>query len=185
MSAQKKQVNINLIKRPDENSGFFNQFLSWAFSYGRYIIIVTQIIVLSVFFLRFKFDREHADLKESVSQKQAIIESVRDLENEVKGLQSKLSDIRKIVTSQEIPVNVLRFLQENSPTDTSYSHINYSNGKITFTASTNSLKSFSSLLKNIQTEDKFSEVNLEDIQRRKNGRIEFTISSKINIIKFS
>lgn len=185
MTAQKKQVNINLIKRPYENSSFFNQFLSWALSYGRYIIIVTQIIVLSVFFLRFKFDREHADLKESVSQKQAIIESVKDLENEIKGLQSKLSDIRKIVTSQEIPVNVLRFLQENSPTDTNYSLISYSNNKITFTATTSSLKSFSTLLKNIQTEDKFNEVNLEDVQRRKNGRIEFTISANVNITKFS
>ncbi len=185
MSAQKKQININLVEQPDENSNLSSQFLSWAFSYGRYIIIVTQIIVLSVFFLRFKFDREHADLKESVSQKQAILESVKDLENEIKGLQVKLSDIRKIVTSQEIPVNILRFLQDNSPTDTSYSNINYSNNQLTFTATTNSLKSFSTLLKNIQSEDKFSEVNLEDIQRKKNGRIEFKISAKVNISKFT
>ncbi|MBI3954835.1 PilN domain-containing protein [Candidatus Gottesmanbacteria bacterium] len=185
MPAQKKQVNINLIERPDENNSLSNQFLSWAFTYGRYIIIITQIIVLSVFFLRFKFDREHADLKESVSQKQAILESVKDLENEINGLQNKLSDIRKIVTSQEIPVNLLRFLQENSPTDTSYSNINFTSNQITFTASTNSLKSFSILLKNIQSQDKFSEVNLEDIQRRKNGRIEFKISAKVNINKFS
>lgn len=184
MSAQKKQVNINLVERPDENISFSNQFLSWAFSYGRYIIIITQIIVLSVFFLRFKFDREHADLKESVSQKQAILESVKDLENEINGLQGKLSDIRKIVSIQKIPVNIIRFLQDNSPTDTSYSNINYSNNQLTFTATTNSLKSFSTLLKNIQSEDKFSEVNLEDIQRRKTGRIEFIISAKVNITKF-
>ena len=94
MPAQKKQVNINLIERPDENNSLSNQFLSWAFTYGRYIIIITQIIVLSVFFLRFKFDREHADLKESVSQKEAILEYIKKNRIERKKVEAFLRRMR-------------------------------------------------------------------------------------------
>ena len=111
MSAQNKKVNINLLIKDDLSKSFYGQLLSWVLTYGRYIIIITQIIVLSVFFLRFKLDRENTDLEESVSQKRAIIESITDLEKDIRVIQGKLSNVGQITTNQDFPSKILRFLQ--------------------------------------------------------------------------
>ena len=113
MPAGKNKVNINLIVKKE--ASFSNQLLSWALTYGRYIIIITQIIVLTVFFTRFKLDRDHTDLKESVSQKQALIESVASLETEIRRIQKNLADIKQVTANQNIPLNILRFLSEITP----------------------------------------------------------------------
>ncbi len=185
MSAHRKKININLLLLDSNDFSFSGQLLSWAFTYGRYIIIITQIIVLSVFFARFKLDRDHTDLKEAVTQKQAILESVTDLETEIHKVQKRLTDIKNIAENQNIIINILHFLQENTPTDTLFSSLSISSKKIVFNASARNLRSFSFLLSKLQQSDKFSEVTLEDILRRANGRVEFKINAKINTNSFS
>ncbi len=184
MAASKKTVNINLIVKEDIGESFTAQILSWALTYGRYIIIITQIIVLSVFFLRFKLDRDHTDLKESVSQKQALVESISDLENEIKNVQNKLTHVGEITTNQTGIIKVLRFLQDHSPSNTSLSSLIITTNKISFAASAGNLKSFNYLLRQLQQDKRFSEITLENIIRKTDGRIEFQITSKIDINAF-
>lgn len=184
MSARHKPVNINLVVKDDLNASFSGQLLSWILTYGRYIIIITQIVVLSVFFLRFKLDREYADLKESVSQKQAIVESIIDLEKDVRSLQNKLAHLNQSVVNQDTPVKIVRFLQETIPTDTVFTKLTFNQDKINITATSGSLRSFSLLLSQLQKDKKFSDLSLDEINRRPDGRVEFSISAKINIKEF-
>lgn len=180
MPALGKKTGINLLIDKEANESFPNQILSWVFTYGRYIIIITQIIVLSVFFARFKLDQDHTDLKEAVSQKQAIIESVADLETEIRRVQKKLSHIRETIVNQDINIKILRFLQENTPSDMVFSTLSISPEKISFSAIAKSLHSFSFLLSKLQQDNKFSDVSLEDINRKSDGRVEFKINANIN-----
>lgn len=184
MLAHKKRININLLIKEESGESFSERFLSWALTYGRYIIIITQIIVLSVFFARFKLDRDHTDLKEAVSQKQAIVESVTDLEKEIRTIQGKLTYIKQVTDNQSRVLNVIRFLQENSPTTVSFSSITLTSEKINFTAAAANLRSFNFLIRKFQQNDKFTEVTLEDIVRNPDGRVEFKINAKINPKEF-
>lgn len=186
MAAQKKkQININLVVKEGFDESYSGQVLSWALTYGRYIIIITQIVVLSVFFLRFRIDRDHTDLKESVAQKQALVESVSELETEIRRIQGKLIYIKQITKDQDSYLKALRFLQDNTPTDMIFSVLTLSPEKMSITASSGNLKSFSYFLKKIQLDKKFTEVSLEDISRKADGRIEFKISCRININEFN
>lgn len=180
-----KKPNINLVIKNDLGDSYTSQFLSWILTYGRYIIIVIQILVLSVFFLRFKIDRDHTDLKESVTQKQALVESISDLENEIRRIQKRLTDIDSITLDQEPVLKVLRYLQDQTPSDTSYSNLSVNAGKISFRATSVSLKSFSYFLRQLQQNNRFSEVSLDEITRRTDGRIEFKIDAKIFIKNFT
>lgn len=187
MSAHKnkKKININLLINEHAPENFTDQIFAWALTYGRYIIIATQIIVLSVFFLRFKLDRDFTDLKESVSQKQALIESVSDLEYEIRRIQGKLSYVKQITSTQPGLMNVIHFLQNNAPSETTFTTLSLSQEKIQFNAVVSNLRSFSFFLSRLQQDTKFQDVTLEDIFRRADGRIEFKIHSKINIKGFS
>ena len=185
MSAQNKKVNINLLIKDDLSKSFYGQLLSWVLTYGRYIIIITQIIVLSVFFLRFKLDRENTDLEESVSQKRAIIESITDLEKDIRVIQGKLSNVGQITTNQDFPSKILRFLQNELHSDTVFTVLSFTEENISFSATSGSLKSFSHLLSQLQKNKKFIDVSLKEINRRPDGRVEFKISAKINIKDFN
>lgn len=186
MPARKKKIaDINLIIKDQFGTSYYEQLLSWTLTYGRYIVIITQIIVLSVFFLRFKLDRDQTDLKEAVTQKQAIVESISDLETEIRRVQGKLGNIAQITENQEVIPNILYFLQENIPSDTILSNLSLSLEKVSFNATSKDLREFSFLLNQLQQNKKFSEVTLEDIKRQSDGRIEFKINAKVNISAFA
>lgn len=184
MPARKQPVNINLLLKDDLSESFTGQLLSWILTYGRYIIIITQIVVLSVFFLRFRVDREHTDLKESVSQKQAIIESISDLEKDMRQLQNRLNHVKQASTNQDAPLKILRFLQEELPSDTVFSTLSFTNDSINFAATSGNLRSFSYLLSQLQKDKKILDIYLEEINRRSDGRVEFKIKAKINLKEF-
>jgi hypothetical protein len=181
MAAQKKgKRTINLILKDEGLNTISGQILSWALTYGRYIIIIIQIVVLSVFFLRFKLDRDHTDLKEAVTQKQALVQSVSDLETEIRRIQKILNDIRSTTTGQSIPLHILNFLEQNAPNDMKFSQLNILNDTVRFIASSDNLRSFNAFLRKLQQPIYFNDVILEDIQRKPDGRIEFRIQAKIN-----
>lgn len=184
MPANKKKININLLLQDEIRGDFTGQLISWALTYGRYIIIITQIFVLSVFFLRFKLDRDYTDLKESVAQKQALIESVSDLEKEVRQTQTRLSHVRQITTNQQGLLQVIRFLQQNVPSTTVFSSLTLTPEKMSLTAVVANLREFSFLLSTLQKNNKFSEVTLEDLSRRGDGRVGFRITAKVNLKAF-
>lgn len=175
MPARKRKHDINLLASRSAEKSFQEQLLSWAMTYGRYIIILTQITVLSVFFARFKFDREYADLQEKVHQKQAIVSSFGDLESEVRKVQQKLDNIATITEKQHLPVSLLKFFQQHVPTDTKFTSVSFDGTTIAINVSLSSMHSFNILLAQLQNEGWFSEILVEDINRRPDGRIAIQI----------
>lgn len=184
MAARNNQVNINLLIKNKAGNSLSEQFLAWILTYGRYIIIITQIIVLSVFFFRFKIDRDHTDLKERVTQKQAILESLTDMETEIRRIQARLANIQTISTNQDSLLKVIRFLQQRTPSDTTFTNLILNSERISFLASSGNLRSFSFMLRQLQLGKNFSEVTLQDMNRKANGRIDFKIEAKINLKEF-
>lgn len=184
MAAHNKIVNINLLIKKKSGNSFSEQFFTWILTYGRYIIIITQIIVLFVFFFRFKIDRDHTDLKELVTQKQAILESLSDLETEIRSIQGRLVNIRTISPRQDSLLKVVKFLQQRTPVDIIFTNLLITNEKISFQATSGNLRSFSFMLSQFQLDKKFSEVSLQDINRRNDGRIDFKIEAKVNLKEF-
>src|SRR3989344_3425468 len=69
------RIDINLIGEGDFSRTPIGRIVTWATTYGRYIMILTEIIVLLAFISRFSLDRKLTDLKEEITQKQAIIET--------------------------------------------------------------------------------------------------------------
>ena len=64
------KYKINLITRRKEK--VVDKVIYFVMNYLRYILVITQIIVIGVFFYRFKIDQEMVDLQEAVQQKKEI-----------------------------------------------------------------------------------------------------------------
>ncbi|MDD4026632.1 MAG: hypothetical protein PHO75_00400 [Candidatus Shapirobacteria bacterium] len=97
MAAKKE---ISLLPESKNPRSFGARFLKWITTTGRVTIILTELIVISVFISRFWLDRKNSDLSEILRQKQAILESVIPFEQEFIGLQQRLTYIKDFYSNQ-------------------------------------------------------------------------------------
>lgn len=89
---------INLL--PEKSKGFTEKVLYFALHYLRYIVVITQIVVISVFFFRFTIDQQIVDLKERVNQKQEIIKLTRPIVVEAAEVSEKMEFVKKQLVMQ-------------------------------------------------------------------------------------
>lgn len=94
-------VSVNLLDQPEFTSSSLSRLMNWAITYGRYIMIGTEVIVLVAFISRFSLDRKLTDLREEIAQKQIILEANQDFEQEYKHLQETIAKVKVLLTNQE------------------------------------------------------------------------------------
>src|SRR5260221_9195487 len=104
-------ANINLLGDTTLERSPYDRIITWEVTYGRYIMIGTEIVVLLAFISRFSLDRKLTDLKEEVTQKQGIIEANLPFENDVRKLQDKLSKIKILINQPIKPLDALVLFQ--------------------------------------------------------------------------
>src|SRR3989338_2894385 len=92
------KYRINLITRKKEKT--VDKLIYFMLNYLRYILVITQIIVIGVFFYRFQIDQEMVDLQEGVGQKKEIILVSQPLIKEAKKQAIKLNEASSIITKQ-------------------------------------------------------------------------------------
>lgn len=110
-----KNITINLLGDSDMDHTPAGRIVNWAVTYGRYIMIGTEIVVLLAFISRFSLDRKLTDLKDEVTQKQAIIQANAPFEADVRSLQSKLASIKKLSARPYDALDVLTSFQTILP----------------------------------------------------------------------
>ena len=89
--------NINLL--PNKGDTLLIQFLNWALTVGRLLIILVETLALGTFLYRFTLDWQIGDLKDSVKQQRAIVSSFKPQEDKFRNLQTRLDLIKKIDTA--------------------------------------------------------------------------------------
>lgn len=172
-------ISINLLGDSEMEHTPLGRIVSWAVTYGRYIMIGTEIVVLLAFISRFSLDRKLTDLKEEVSQKQDIIEANLPFENEVRSLQDKLTKIKSLVVQPVDPLGTLTLFQTLLPQGVYLQSYNMSNDKLTVQATAGSTNSFAQFMSNLQSSKNLTEVNIGDIQRDPLIGIQFAFTAQI------
>jgi len=174
-----KPVSINLLGEQDLEHTPWGRIVAWATTYGRYIMISTEIIVLLAFISRFSLDRKLTDLTEEVNQKQAIINANVDFEKQIKSLQANLSTTRKILSTQSGPVDIVSTLETLIPPDVYLTTIELSTKKLSIAAVAGSTQGFSQFLANLQATKQLKNVLLGDINRSPTRGIEFQFTADV------
>lgn len=174
-----KQINVNLLGSQDLEHTPWGRIVAWATTYGRYIMITTEIIVLLAFISRFSLDRKLTDLTEEVNQKQAIIEANADFEKQIKSTQANIATIKKLIASQATPVTIVSSMEVLIPADVYLTSLELSSTKLSVTAFASSTGGFSQFLSNLQTSRLIRNVSLGDIHRTPAQGIEFQFTADV------
>lgn len=161
MPAQKKDINL-LPKEPWER-GVFGKLTTWTVSVARYIIIFTELIVISGFLYRFGLDRKITELKEQIALKQEIVSSYGDLESKFRQIQKQLETV-KTVETQALPVSrLLSLISQITPTETTYTDINISPAAVELNGQVLTESGLATILAKAQDVPEFENVVLENV----------------------
>lgn len=177
MAAREKE--ISLLPREEFEKTRFGRFLKWALSFGRWIVIITELIVILCFLSRFKLDRDLTDLGEKIKQQQAIIASFGDLEENFRNLQKRLSTINDLEKQQLGVSSLLDEISKLVPLDVSLEDLAVGEKIVKISALVLSEAGLNSFIEEL-SKSKFKKIALENVRREKSGEIKFSLTTEIS-----
>jgi len=173
------EVAINLIGEEEMEHTPAGRIVSWAVTYGRYIMIGTEIVVLLAFISRFSLDRKLTDLNDEISQKQDIIQANADFEQQFRNVQSQLTKIKELSGKPNPMLEALSTIQQILPADVRLDSLDIAPDKLTANAIAGSSDGFSAFISNLQSTGVFKNVDIGDIRRSAVTGIQFQITAAI------
>ncbi len=172
-------VAINLIGEEEMEHTPAGRIVSWAVTYGRYIMIGTEIVVLLAFISRFSLDRKLTDLNDEISQKQDIIQANADFEQQFRDIQNQLTKIKELTGTASPLIGALQAVQSVLPAEVRLTSLEITPEKLTANASAGTSIGFSSLIANLQSSSVFKNVEIGDIRRSALSGIEFQFTAAL------
>ena len=156
---------INLLDQPEFESSSLGKLLTWAITYGRYIMIGTEIIVLLAFISRFSLDRRLTDLREEIAQKQTILVANQQFEQDFNSLQQSLKKISLLITDQNKPVNTFYQVSGLLPSDVKVTEFGLSDKNIEIVVNAGTTQGLSTFLSRLQHQKGISNIEVTDVEK--------------------
>lgn len=87
--------SINLLSKSDFEKTSLGKISVWALSAGRWIVILTELVVISAFLYRFSLDQRISNLKEEIEEKRNAVAAFSAQEERFRETQRRLSVLGK------------------------------------------------------------------------------------------
>lgn len=171
-----RAVELNLLPKEPWEKGVVGQLLHWTLSVGRYVVVFTELVVISAFLYRFGLDRALTDLRHSLKNKQAVITGFGDLEDNFRLAQTKLKTIKTAANEPRVPAT-LNLLSQITPVDARLTNIAINQKQVVIEGSVASQAGLATLLNQAQAKTEFTDVVLENVKSPAGGgsSIEFRL----------
>lgn len=98
-------VKINLIGKARVSVA--DNFLKWAVTGGRTIIVVTELIALGALLYRFTIDRKIIDLHDQIRKAQIFVNAQSAKENDFRSIQTRLLNIKETEEDTEAKIEIM------------------------------------------------------------------------------
>jgi len=161
------RYKINLLEKKD--AGLLDKLTFFGLNYLRYIIVITQLVVIGVFFYRFQIDQRIIDLKDGVEQKKEIVQIVLPLLNDAAKIDKKTTIIDDALLQQKNFTDMFDYFIDLFPETITLTDMEIKDGSIKISgdaADAQHLQTFYTLLKK---ENRFKTVSLQNIKRTDTG----------------
>lgn len=166
---------VNLLPKEELEKRPLGKVLKWMLSYGRYIVISVELVVLLVFFSRFIYDRKLADLNDAIEQKQAIVTAAKDLETTIRSFQDTIKKIKTLEDKRSTYLTLINKLKEVSPKEVRYSDISMDQQQMTLTGEALTNAGFARLITTFKGDASFTEIKIQSLKKNKDtGLLEFS-----------
>ncbi|OGK16256.1 hypothetical protein A3H80_02690 [Candidatus Roizmanbacteria bacterium RIFCSPLOWO2_02_FULL_37_19] len=168
-----RDQDINLL--PKREKKVAGKLLYFLLHYFRYVIVITQIVVIGVFFYRFSADQEIIDLKESFKQKQQILTITLPLVQEAEAIQRRTLQAENLLTKQDSFIQQLDYIFTIIPNDVILISLDAGTNAVKIGGRSETLLSIRSLNHRLQERKEFSNAQIVSVERVNEGGFIFSI----------
>jgi Tfp pilus assembly protein PilN len=165
--------DINLFTR--KKKSFSDKLLFFLLHYFRYIIVITQIVVIGVFFYRFKVDQRIIDLKESFRSKEQILVLTVPLIDEAQATEQSTKNIEAILKKQEDFQKLYDAVVGTVPEGIIIIEMEFNQGTITIKGQAGDTFSIQRYYRKMRNNKLFSDVTIEELNINPDFNFNFTI----------
>ncbi len=178
------KASINLLPREDFERTILGRIMKWALTSFRFIVIAVEFVVIAGFMLRFWLDVQISDLDDEINQKAALVSSRSSFEQEFRSTQDKLAVHKQLTDKANQPSVYFEEVSRNLPSDTQLISFAKSADSLEIIGATLNEASITGFVKNLETNPRFTSVNLSSISTRDDSPlVEFVLKiSTINTI---
>ncbi len=172
------KYQINLLKQKDKD--FTQRVIYFALHYLRYILVLTQIVVIAVFFYRFKIDQEVIDLKEELNQKKEIVAISQPLLSEAKQIDTSMKHIGEIIKRQTLSDKMLLYFLSTFPKQLKAQRLVLNQNSIILEVATRDPQIIKRYYDRLTTERIFKKITLSGVRK-----IDYNFYSQFSLSEFS
>jgi Tfp pilus assembly protein PilN len=158
---------INLF--PQKEKDLVDRITYFAFHYLRYILVITQFVVICVFFFRFKVDQEIVDLKDGLQQKRQIIVATSGLLEQVEALDEKTKTVKEIVDEQERFAAMYSYFVDSIPPEVVITALTFNPDTIHCEGYARNPGTIQDLRLQLEREKRFETIDLSNIRKSEEG----------------
>lgn len=169
---------VNLLPKDVFESSLIGRAMVWALSFGKWLVIVTQIVVIGVFLVRFGYDRQLTDLNKKIAQESAIIKSYSQIEEQYVLTQKRVNVIGPITNKNEKIIKIIDKFHSITPRDVWMERLTITPESAAVVANAASLSGFSQFVRNLSKDSEMKSVSIGNIQdgAQSGARLQFDLA---------
>lgn len=167
---------MNLLPKTVWEASFWGRFFKWAMTGGRYIVLLTELVVIAAFLSRFKLDRDYADLKDRIDNKRMLLMSLTETERRFRETQDRLSVAGKIIENQLVAAPRIEEVMSKVPKEVFLTDLTVSGKEMVLTGETDRTDGFGVFLSRLMRSRDWKSVSVTKLIADEGTGIKFIIS---------
>jgi len=173
--------SINLLPREEWEKKPIGRLVKWALTFGRYIVIITELIVIIAFISRFKLDSDLSDLYEKIEIKQARVKSLEEFEKEFRLTQKRLKTIRELTERQNNPTKTLSSFAALIPLNITLNELELKGSELIVSGRSLSESGIATLINNLIQSPYFTNIEIGNITKGAEPELNFRLKTSTKI----
>ncbi|KKS33238.1 MAG: hypothetical protein UU93_C0001G0069 [Candidatus Amesbacteria bacterium GW2011_GWA2_42_12] len=171
--------SINLLPQSEFETSFWGKLLTWALSTGRYVIILTELVVIIAFISRFKLDQDLQVLSEKISGQKNVLRASSSYETRFRQVQTKITTAKKKLDTQHQVTQALDLVTSRVITGVKLENINVDLNGVSVTGTALDSQIFGNFVTRFSISPQWKSIDLSNISQTDTLGVKFTISAKI------
>jgi len=169
-----KALSINLVRT---KVNILDEFIKWALTIGRGLVIAVEIVALFTFLYRFTLDRQIIDTREKIKQQQAIVSYLKDREDKYRNLQQRLLASETLSVMAPAETKIINDVVSMVPPEVNLKSLSLSDTSLNISVGAQSINSLTDFINSLK---RYKEINTININRVQNKASESSISVDIS-----
>ncbi len=160
----KRTPSINLLHQVNATSSV-DKILSWALSVGRWIVILTEIVVIGAFIWRFSLDIKLTNLNEDIEMRKNQVKAFASVEEEFRVVQKSVNSVAQVVGMQPDIQLIFNEFNRSFPrsTDITINQLKWSKDKLSIKGESVDERTISIFENNFRSSPVIDNVNLTNV----------------------